>query len=133
HPWLLHRTQPKSTFISLLAPEIPASRKSQRLHPHYPHHHRPSCYSTLLSQRGQPSPGQRRHQSHRPAHSTCLMLSLSSTHRFLLYSQPTDMRKRFDSLSGIIRNELKRDPLHGDVFVFLNKSRTHIKLLHWEL
>lgn len=60
------------------------------------------------------------------------MFTLSSSHRYLLYGQPTDMRKSFDALSGIIRNELKRDPLSGEVFIFLNRGRTHLKLLHWE-
>jgi transposase len=60
------------------------------------------------------------------------MFTLSASHRYLLYSQPTDMRKSFDALCGIIRNELKRDPLNGEVFIFLNRSRTHLKLLHWE-
>ena len=60
------------------------------------------------------------------------MFSLSSSHHFLLYIQPTDMRKSFDALCGIVRSELKRDPLSGEVFVFLNRGRTHCKLLHWE-
>lgn len=60
------------------------------------------------------------------------MLSLSATTRYLLYTRPTDIRKSFDALSGIIRNELGRDPLTGEVFVFLSKRRTHIKLLRWE-
>ncbi len=42
------------------------------------------------------------------------------------------MRKSFDGLCGIVISELKRDATSGDVFVFLNKQRTHIKLLHWE-
>lgn len=42
------------------------------------------------------------------------------------------MRKGFDTLAGIVRNELKRDPLSGEVFLFLNRGRTHLKLLHWE-
>lgn len=60
------------------------------------------------------------------------MFSLSSSHVFLLYSQPTDMRKSFDALCGLVRNELQRDPTGGEVFVFLNRGRTHCKLLHWE-
>ena len=60
------------------------------------------------------------------------MFTLSTTHRYLLYSHPTDMRKSFDALCGIIRNELRRDPLNGEVFIFLNRRRTHLKLLHWE-
>lgn len=60
------------------------------------------------------------------------MFSLSSSHKFLLYGQPCDMRKSFDALCGVIRSALNRDPLNGEVFVFLNRGRTHLKLLHWE-
>lgn len=42
------------------------------------------------------------------------------------------MRRGAYSLSGLVRNELGRDPLSGDVFVFLNRRRTCIKLLRWE-
>lgn len=42
------------------------------------------------------------------------------------------MRKSFHGLSGLVRNELNREPTSGDVFVFLNRNRTHLKLLHWE-
>jgi len=60
------------------------------------------------------------------------MLSLSSSNGFHLYLRPTDMRKSFDGLSGLIRNDLERDPLNGEVFMFINKSRDKIKLLHWQ-
>ena len=60
------------------------------------------------------------------------MFALSSSNRFHLYSQPTDMRKSFDSLSGIVRNELDGNPCSGDVFIFMNRSRNKIKLLHWQ-
>ena len=43
-----------------------------------------------------------------------------------------DMRKGFDGLSGLVRNYLNQDPTTGDVFVFLNKPRTHLKLLYWD-
>lgn len=42
------------------------------------------------------------------------------------------MRKSFDGLSGIVRSELGGDPLSDDAFVFLNKRRNRLKLLHWE-
>jgi transposase len=42
------------------------------------------------------------------------------------------MRNGFDGLAGIVRNHLKKDPISGDVFIFLNKRRTHIKLLYWD-
>lgn len=60
------------------------------------------------------------------------MFSLSSSHSYLFYSQPCDMRKSFDALSGLVRNQMQRDPTCGEVYVFVNRSRTCIKLLHWE-
>ena len=42
------------------------------------------------------------------------------------------MRKGFDGLSGLVRNELQKDPLSGDVFIFFNKLRSQVKLLLWE-
>ena len=42
------------------------------------------------------------------------------------------MRKGFDGLSGLVKSGLGRDPLSGDVFVFVNRRRTHIKLLVWD-
>ena len=60
------------------------------------------------------------------------MFSLTSTHQYYLYSVPADMRGGFDSLCGIVRNKLDRDPTSGEVYVFLNKRRNQVKLLHWE-
>ncbi len=37
-----------------------------------------------------------------------------------------------DGLAGLVRNAMKSDPTDGSVYVFLNKDRTLIKLLHWE-
>ena len=42
------------------------------------------------------------------------------------------MRKGFDGLSGLVRNEFKADPLLGDVFVFLSRTKNRIKILHWQ-
>ena len=60
------------------------------------------------------------------------MFALSSENRFHLYSHPTDMRKSFDGLSGLVKNNLDRNPAGGDVFIFINKRRDKIKLLHWQ-
>src|SRR5690606_28462797 len=62
----------------------------------------------------------------------CLMFSLGSSHRYYLYSGHCDMRKSFDGLCGLISGGLGRSATSGDVFVFLNRRRTHMKLLHWE-
>ncbi len=60
------------------------------------------------------------------------MLSLSPGQEYYLYREVTDMRKSFDGLAGLIRSELNKDPLSGDIFIFLNRRRNQIKLLLWE-
>ena len=60
------------------------------------------------------------------------MFTLSSSNSFHLYSQPTDMRKSFDGLSGLIQNTLASNPCNGEVFIFINRRRDKIKLLHWQ-
>jgi len=42
------------------------------------------------------------------------------------------MRKSFDGLCGLIKSGLKKDPLSGDVFVFVNRRRTLMKLILWD-
>jgi transposase len=51
---------------------------------------------------------------------------------YQLYRKACDMRKSFDGLSGLVSNELGRDPLSGEVFIFLNRRGNLIKLLRWE-
>lgn len=60
------------------------------------------------------------------------MFSLNSDYRYYLYQPACDMRKSFDGLCGLVTNELNREPTDGSVYVFLNRRRTHLKLLHWE-
>ena len=61
-----------------------------------------------------------------------MFYGLSGQIRYYLYGPPTDMRKGFDGLSGIVRNELLRDPLNGDAFIFINRRRNLLKLLVWD-
>ena len=60
------------------------------------------------------------------------MLSFTPRLRCYLCCRPTDMRCGFDGLSGIVRSWIKGDPLSGDMFIFINKVRTHVKLLYWD-
>lgn len=60
------------------------------------------------------------------------MLSVPSTVSIFLYSEPTDMRKGFDGLSGIVRSEFGADPLDGSLFLFVNRRRDRLKILHWD-
>lgn len=60
------------------------------------------------------------------------MFTLGSTNAYHLYRPACDMRKSFDGLCGLVDSELGRDPTGGEVFIFINRRRTHIKLLHWQ-
>ena len=54
------------------------------------------------------------------------MFSLDRGLRYWLYSEPTDMRKSFHTLSGLVRNRIGADPMDGDVYIFVNKCTTVI-------
>jgi transposase len=60
------------------------------------------------------------------------MFGLMPRGRIFLRRQPTDMRKSFDGLSGIVRGELQQDPLAGDLFVFVSRRRNFVKVLYWD-
>ncbi len=60
------------------------------------------------------------------------MLHLSAIIQYFLYQSRADMRKGFDSLSDIVSSQMNQQVLHGSIFIFLNRNRTHIKLLLWE-
>ena len=60
------------------------------------------------------------------------MLGFNGHQKFYIYSEPTDMRKGYDGLSGLVRNELGEDPTNGSVYVFFNRTRRMVKLLVWD-
>jgi len=60
------------------------------------------------------------------------MLHLSASCKYYLHRSPTDMRKGFDSLSGIVTSQMQMDILNGSVFIFINKKHNQVKLLLWE-
>src|SRR5690625_4560286 len=61
--------------------------------------------------------------SDRPADQPLLMFCLNSSHRYHLYRGVCDMRKSFNGLSGLVRNELNRDPARrGGVCIFESPS-----------
>jgi transposase len=57
------------------------------------------------------------------------MFSLTKTMNYYLCPD-IDMRKGIYSLYQIIKSEMKRNPLSGEVFIFLGKNRRCIKILH---
>ena len=59
------------------------------------------------------------------------MLSISSNVGIFLYLAPTDMRKSFCGLSGLVYSHLG-SPQDGNYYVFVNRRRTHVKILYWD-
>ena len=57
------------------------------------------------------------------------MLTLGAGRRVFLVAGPTDMRKSFDSLSGVVRAGGHGDPKSGDLYVFCNRLRNRLKVL----
>ncbi len=60
------------------------------------------------------------------------MFQLTPSMSYYLYSRPTDLRKGFYTLSGLVSNHMGHNVQDGHVYLFLNRSRTSIKLLHME-
>lgn len=60
------------------------------------------------------------------------MMAFTPAQRYYLSREPADMRKSYDGLSGLVRQGLGRDPLSGEVFIFLNRRRAMIKILVWD-
>lgn len=60
------------------------------------------------------------------------MLSLGNTGRIWAWAEPVDLRKGFDGLFGVVYRAAQGDPLSGDLFLFVNRKRTHCKILHWD-
>ncbi len=60
------------------------------------------------------------------------MLSFPELVRIYVSTQPTDMRKGFDSLAAVVRDWLGHDPLSGHLFVFRSRRGDRVKLLWWD-
>lgn len=60
------------------------------------------------------------------------MISLPAQVRVFLCTKPTDMRKGFDGLSGLVTQVFQADGLSGDLFLFFNRRRDRIKILLWD-
>jgi transposase len=60
------------------------------------------------------------------------MIQLTPHMRIILAVEPADFRKGIDGLSQICKSVLKSDPFSGYLFVFMNKSRTAIKMLLYD-
>lgn len=57
---------------------------------------------------------------------------LTHSVKVCLATQPCDLRKSFDTLSCVVEEQLKEDPLSSKLFVFLNKRADRVKMLYWD-
>lgn len=58
-----------------------------------------------------------------------MILGTSRAVRVFAYPEPVDLRKGYDGLFGLVKTGLGRDPLSGDLFLFLGKRRNDCKVL----
>ena len=52
--------------------------------------------------------------------------------RVHLYGHPCDMRKSFPGLCALTVQGLREDPLSGDLFVFVSRRATQMKVLYFD-
>ena len=60
------------------------------------------------------------------------MLTLPTSVRIYLSTEPTDMRKGVDGLSRLVEAELGGDVYSGALFVFVSRRRDRLKILTWD-
>jgi transposase len=61
-----------------------------------------------------------------------VILGTSRAVRVFAYSRPADLRKGYDGLYGLVQTGLGRDPLSGELFLFVSRRRTGCKVLLWD-
>ncbi len=60
------------------------------------------------------------------------MLNFTSQQRIFVARAVVDMRKSFDTLATLVRNDMQGDPLSGDIFVFIGRGKNRLKILCWD-
>lgn len=60
------------------------------------------------------------------------MIHLPASVRVYLCLSPCDMRKSFDSLHALVREQLQLDAFTGHLFVFVSRRRDRLKILYWD-
>jgi len=61
-----------------------------------------------------------------------MILTPNPARRVFGYPAPVDLRKGYDGLYGLVEQGLGRDPMAGDLYLFVNESRKLCKILVWD-
>lgn len=60
------------------------------------------------------------------------MFALTSSMSYFMCPYAVDMRKGIYSLYQIVKTDMGRNPLSGEVFLFFGKKKRQVKILHWQ-
>ena len=60
------------------------------------------------------------------------MIHWPQTVRVFAHMPPTDLRKGFDGLAGLVATAFGQDPTSGHLFLFFNRRRDRVKVLYWD-
>lgn len=60
------------------------------------------------------------------------MLTLPSNVKLYLATESTDLRKSFGGLSALVEGTFGLSAMSGDLFIFLNRRGTQVRILFWD-
>jgi transposase len=60
------------------------------------------------------------------------MIGLPAIIRVFVAVGASDLRRGFDGLAQLARDQLEQDPMTGHLFVFTNRKKNRIKMLYWD-
>ena len=60
------------------------------------------------------------------------MIGLPGNTKLYLATKPTDLRRSFDGLLAMVEGSFGLCARTGDLFIFLNRSGTQVRILFWE-
>jgi len=60
------------------------------------------------------------------------VIGIGRSVRVFAFGEAVDMRKSFDTLAAVVREQMKHDVLEGGLFLFVGKNRRRAKVLYWD-
>jgi transposase len=60
------------------------------------------------------------------------MIGSTRTIRVWAYPAPVDLRRGFDGLQGLVKQQLHKEPTSGELFLFTGRTRQSAKVLYWD-